>query len=654
MLRLNASVPSLTASQLEILNRFWKESARDILNATTLATCGHPGGSLSSLHFLLVLYGLANVHKDNFQSAERDRIYISHGHISPGVYATLARYDFFNAEEMVLHFRRMGARYAGHVESYVPGVEWSSGNLGQGLSAGCGAALGAKIKESHWKTIVCMGDGEQQKGQISEARRIAVKFQLSDLIGIIDLNRYQIGGATQDIMPQNIAENYASDGWNVIHLEKGNDFSAVYQALRKAWNKEVPNPNRPTVILAHTVMGYGFSFMSDICDFHGKSCTMEEHDKAFQELGLPNTLKTLQDQRKTLPWKSQGIEHFKAPQVNVDRGEPIVYSVNTLTDNRSAYGTALADLAKKNNFDPSKNKIVGISCDLEGSVKMGDFKKVDPKAFFECGIQEHHSAVMSGCLSKQGCQVFFSTFGVFGVDEVYNQQRLNAFNHSNLKTVCTHLGLSVGEDGPTHQSIDYIGLLRNAFGYSIFLPADPNQTDHIIRYVAGEYGNFFVGMGRAKTPVIANASGEAFFGKTYQFIPGKADVLTQGSNATIVAYGPLLDYAMTVAKKLSKEGISIRVLNMASIVPFDRQAILAAAQETGAILSVEDHFVGTGIAPMIDQILVEEQISIPVKHLGVQGFCSSGTPQELYQDQGMGLDDIEKQVKTLIAKKAAL
>ncbi len=651
MLRLDPSASSLNASQLETLNRFWKESARDILNATTLATCGHPGGSLSSLHFLLVLYGLANIRKENFQAPERDHVFISHGHISPGVYATLACYDFFDAEEMVVHFRRMGSRYAGHVESCLPGVEWSSGNLGQGLSAGVGAALASKIKGSKFKTIVCMGDGEQQKGQLSEARRAAVKFQLSDLIGIIDLNRYQIGGAISAIMPQNIAEDYAAAGWNVIPLEKGNDFAAVHQALRKAWNKEVPNPNHPTVILAHTVMGYGVSFMSDICDFHGKSCTEPEHEKACKELGVPNILKALQEKRKALPWKSCGIEHFKAPKVNVDRGEPIVYDVNVSTDNRSAYGAALADLAKKNNFDPSKNKIVGVSCDLEGSVKMGDFKKVDPKAFFECGIQEHHSAVMAGSLSKEGCQVFFSTFGVFGVDEVYNQQRLNAFNHSNVKTVCTHLGLSVGEDGPTHQSIDYIGLLRNAFGYSIFLPADPNQTDHIIRHVAGEYGNFFVGMGRAKTPVIADEKGQPFFGKNYKFVPGKADVLATGNDATIVTYGPLLDYALKAAKKLLQEGLKVRVLNMASVMPFDREGILAAAKETGAILSVEDHFVGTGIAPLIDQILVEEKISIPVKHLGAQGFCSSGTPPELYQDQGMGLEDIEKELKKLVSGK---
>ncbi|OVE73660.1 transketolase [bacterium B13(2017)] len=643
----------LTDEQLSILNQMWKDSVEDILNSTSLATCGHPGGSMSSIHFLLVLYGLANIRLNTVSSKERDRVIISHGHISPGLYATLARYGFFDRDEMVLNFRKMASKYAGHVEMGVPGVEWNTGNLGQGVSAACGIALAGKYNNLDVKTIVCMGDGEQQKGQISEARRAAVKFKLNNLIGIIDYNHCQIGGDISDIMPQDIHQNYLSDGWNVLQVENGHDFQEIYKALRKVWNNDVEKKEHPSVIIAKTIMGYGVSFMSEKCDFHGRACKPDEHEKACLELNIENKLTHLKEKRNQLPFGTAPRDPFVPPKINIDPGETITYDVNVLTDNRSAYGAALVDLAKKNNFDSTKNSIIGISCDLEGSVKMTAFKNMDPKSFFECGIQEHHSAVMAGSLSKEGLQVFFSTFGVFGVDEVYNQQRLNGFNNTNVKTVCTHLGLSVGEDGPTHQGIDYIGLLRNIPNYSIFIPADPNQTDHVIRHVASRYGNYFVGMGRAKTPVITNKVGEPFFGNDYEFIPGKMELLREGSDATIIANGPLLDYALKVADKLSKKNsLQIRVLNMCSVIPFDREAIKRAVKETGALLTVEDHYYCTGIGSIVDQVLVEEQLALPVKHLGVKCFVGSGTPPELYKDQGMGLDDIEEQIRLIVKSKS--
>ena len=195
--------------------------------------------------------------------------------------------------------------------------------------------------------------------------------------------------------------------------------------------------------------------------------------------------------------------------------------------------------------------VVGFSCDLEGSVKMDGFHKVSDTAFFESGIQEHHTATASGAMSREGFVTFFSTFGTFGVTEVFNQMRLNDINNTNLKLVCTHLGLDVGEDGQTHQCIDYIGLLQNLFGFSIFIPADPNQTDRIIRYVAGRPGNFFVGMGRSKVSPILDESGLPAFAGDYRFVPAKADWLRQGGQAAILAYGPIVHEAVKACEELA-------------------------------------------------------------------------------------------------------
>jgi transketolase len=155
------------------------------------------------------------------------------------------------------------------------------------------------------------------------------------------------------------------------------------------------------------------------------------------------------------------------------------------------------------------------------------------------GVQEHNAATMAGAISTDKIISFFSDFGVFGVDETFNQERLNDQNYTNLKLVCTHLGLDVGEDGKTHQCIDYIGVLRNLFGFKIVIPADPNQTDRVTRYVAGQPGNWFVGMGRSKVPVVTKQDGSVYFDENYRFEYGRADVLKEGEKGYIVAMAVL-------------------------------------------------------------------------------------------------------------------
>jgi len=194
-------------------------------------------------------------------------------------------------------------------------------------------------------------------------------------------------------------------------------------------------------------------------------------------------------------------------------------------------------------------------------VKTDEFAKSLPEWFFEGGIQEHNTAAIAGALSTQGVVVFFSDFGVFGVDETYNQHRLNDLNHTSLKLVCTHNGIDVGQDGKTHQCIDYAGVMNNLFGFKIIIPADGNQTDKIIRYVATHPGNFFVGVGRSKLPIILSEEGVPFFGEGYEFIYGKAEVVREGKLAVIISAGTLLHRAIQAWEILKEKGYSVRVVN---------------------------------------------------------------------------------------------
>jgi transketolase len=573
---------------------------------------------------------------------ERDRVIMSIGHVSPGVYSTLAAYGYFSEDDFLAGFRRTGSGFPGHVERIVPGVEWDTGNLGQGLSTAVGLAHGFKIQNRPNQVIVFMGDGEHQKGQIVEAIRYASKYKLDNLIVIVDRNHLQICGTTEEIMPQSIRSLYSINNWDVQYMEDGHDTNAYFQTFSKAYQKE---DGTPTVIVSRTTMSKGISFMENIPKYHGSPLDRESLAKAMAELGVPDEFDKWQAVREK-PVGTATIQQHKAPDVTVSGGAPILYEAGTMLDNRSAYGNALLGLAEANNSDGNM-VIAGISCDLEGSVKMGGFHKHSPSAYIEAGIQEHHAATMAGGLASLGLVPFFSTFGAFAVSEVYNQNRLNDFNHASVKVVATHVGLDVGEDGPTHQCIDYLGLFRNYFRSSVFMPADPNQTDRIIRYIATEPGNVFVGMGRSKTPVITKEDGTVFFDTDYEFQAGKGDWLREGKDATIICFGAVVPAVMDAWKTLKDAGHSVAVLNMASLLPMDKDAVRKAAA-TGVVLTVEDHHVETGLGSMVATVLAEDSLSVRFQRAGVSQYGGSGKPSDLYASQGLDAKSIANTLTAML------
>ncbi|WP_420208538.1 transketolase [Candidatus Electronema sp. JC] len=642
-LHFDLSAADLSSAELASLKEMRTRCARRILLSTSLAASGHPGGSLSSLDMLLVAYGILRHDPKTPRMEERDRFVASIGHISPGVYSVLAEHGYFNEEDFLAGFRRTGSGFPGHVESIVPGVEWDTGNLGQGLSTAVGMAHAFKLKGLNNRVFCLMGDGEQQKGQIVEAIRHAVKYKLDNLTVLIDRNKLQICGSTEDIMPQCMQKLYGGLGFNAVKLENGHDCNAIYKAMRDAYRNI---SGVPTVLIAQTVMGKGISFMENKAKYHGSTLPADDLAKALAELGVANDFEQWQEKRKQ-PVSGKSIMPPRADYPSVQAGEPIVYPVDKPTDCRSGYGNALTSLAQANNKAGQPPVIVGISCDLEGSVKMDGFHKHSPQAYLELGIQEHHAAGTAGAMSCEKLVTFFSTFGSFAVSEVYNQNRLNDFNHSNVKVVATHVGLDVGEDGPTHQCIDYLGLMKNYFRFSVFMPADPNQTDRIIRHIAVQPGNHFVGMGRSKTPTITREDGSIYYDADYVFTPGQADWLREGTDATIITYGALTPACIEAWKLLKQAGKSVGVLNMASLLPLDKDAVLAAAKR-GPIVTVEDHHVETGLGASAAAVLIDNGLAPKMKRLGVQQYGGSGKPSDLYKQQGLDAESIAKTVLEMI------
>lgn len=614
----------------------------DIIKMTTLAGSGHPGGSMSSIDLYLVLYSFANIDPKNPSDPDRDRIIISHGHTSPGVYAALGRLGFFPIDEAIINFRKAESPFEGHVEKCVPGVEWNTGNLGQGLSAGCGFALGAKIMKKDFHVFVAMGCGEQQKGQISEARRFAIKYHLDNLTVIIDYNNRQISGITHEIMPQNIRKNFESDGWYVIEIN-GHDFEEIYSSLRQAILMKTP-----TAILAHTVMGKGVSFMEGKEEYHGRALNLEEYKVAIKELGLNDELENYRKLRDKTTKTCHGRE-FKIQIPQIKTGIPRNYEAGEKLDNRTAFGNALVDIARQN-LNEDFLPIAVFDCDLASSVKTAGFAKEFPNNFFQGGIQEHNTATIAGAISTCGIVSFFADFGVFGIDETYNQHRLNDINGTNLKLIVTHNGLDVGEDGKTHQCIDYLGIMRNLFGYKVIVPADPNQTDRVIRYVSKTPGNFVVVMGRSQNPVILREDNKPYYGTPYEFHYGRADIIRPGKDAAVLTMGGMVFRALKAWEILKEKGIYVQILNISCPSDLDVEAIINASK-TGILITYEDHNIHTGLGSLIANILAENQVVVRFRKLGIKTYGASGKPDDLYKLQGLDIESLVKSILDLVKRK---
>jgi len=633
MTQMGFSTP-LTADQLAVLKERALTSRGHILTATSVAGSGHPGGSMSSLEMYTALYSCANLRPDEPRWPQRDRIVISHGHTSPGAYAALSATGFFPAEEFTAHFRQAGGVFEGHVERSVPGIEWSSGNLGQGLSAGLGLALGARLTGGAWHTFVAMSDGEQQKGQVGEARRAAVKEELGNLTAIVDWNHIQISGRTEDVMPVDLPAGWAADGWRVIECD-GHDLAALHEALRDAIDDGVPS-----VVLAHTVIGKGVSFMEGKEEFHGRGLKDDEYARAMQELGLdPEELGSAR-LRRSEPCLVQPLAH-ETPCVPMGSGTNRTLEAGEKADCRGAWGAALVDLAAANPDTP-----IGVfDCDLAVSVKTDGFALERPEGFIQLGVGEHNAATASGAMSTvPGVVSFWSDFGAFGIDEVYNQQRLNDINGAALKLAVTHCGLDVGEDGKTHQCIDYVGALRDLYGWKVIVPADANQTDRAVRAMPGLQGNVALAMGRSKLPVIVDGNGDVLFGAEYQFAYGEIVWAREGSDACVLTMGTVAGAAIAAADRLAEDGVEIEVGIVACPLHLDENAMEYASQ-VPLIVTVEDHNSRSGLGASVAEWLAANGSATRLVRLGVESYQSSGAAGDIMARAGLDVSGITHRLR---------
>ncbi len=587
------------------------------------AQSGHPGGSLSSIDFLSTLY-LSRLIQSN------EPLIVSNGHISPAIYALLGNLGVYDMQEVIRKFRRDSSIFEGHVTRHVKGVPFGTGPLGVGFSAAAGFALAQKLKDSKQKVFVTIGDGESQEGQVYETMHAIAKHNLNNLVIFMDYNKVQLTASLKDTMPINPKAHFKAAGFVVLEIN-GHNFKAIYKAIAKALNSK-----KPVLIMAKTIMGHGSQFMEPEgkkfkSTWHGKAPKMQDIQADLERLQLsPKEEALLSDclqkhnKLKNL-LKAPVFHKLLSPNPKVKVGKIRQYTAEDLTDNRSAYGNALLDLAKAN------RSVVALTADLEGSVKTNILKNKYPDRHLEVGIAEQAMVSISGGLSLQGIIPFCSTFGAFMSSRAKDQARVNDINQTNVKMVATHCGLSVGEDGPTHQALDDVGSFLGFFNTAIIEPGDPNQTDRVIRFVAAHHGNFYVRMGRHKYQVILDEKGQAFYGPKYRYKYGVADQIRSGQDIIVVSSGATLKQAVEAADQLRSKNIQLGVWNVSSPKQIDKK-LLQEIQKVKKLIVVQDHNPYSGLASQLEQALFQQGISVSAyANLAVKKYQLSDTYDKLYK-----------------------
>lgn len=599
--------------KIEKLKDLAKVLRGDILKMLQKSASGHTGGSLSCVEILAALFFHKMKHfPDNPQWEDRDKFVMSKGHGAPALYAALARSGYFGVKELDT-LRKVGSILRGHPFSKVtPGVEVCSGSLGQGLSQANGLALAARMDNRKTRVYVLLGDGEIQEGQIWEAAMTSAHYKIDNICCIIDNNGLQIDGKVADIKSvEPILAKWSSFGWNTLEVD-GHKLEEIIPALDKAEETK----GVPTLILANTVKGKGVSFMEGKVGYHGVAPSWEELQKAAVEIGF-------------------GLEEkdYPKPEPSIKKGPEV-----ELLGTREMYGQVLAELGAEN------PNIVVLDADLSGSTKSGVFGKKFPDRFFNMGVAEQDMMGTAAGFAAAGKIVFASTFAIFATGRAWEQVRQSiAFPGFNVKIVASHGGLTVGEDGASHQALEDIGLMRGLANMKVIVPADGYEAASAVREAVSMDGPVYIRTSREKFSILYN--------KDHKFVLGKAIVQRQGKDVAIIAIGLMVRFALEAATILEAEGIECTVINSSSVKPLDVETITKAARETGAVVTVEEHSIYNGLGSAVAEALSEE-CPVPMKRIGVRDkFGMSGPSHAILERYGLNAPSIAAQIRDFFLKK---
>ncbi|MBI4401940.1 MAG: transketolase [Nitrospirae bacterium] len=598
------------------------------VRATTEAGSGHPSSCCSAADIVAVLFfSVMRYDPKHPRHPNNDRFILSKGHAAPLLYAAWAEAGLFDKREL-LKLRTLTSDLEGHPTPRLAFVDVATGSLGQGLSAGVGMALNAKRTDrSSYRTYVLMGDGESVEGSVWEAVELARQYALDNLCAIVDVNRL---GQSDPTMLQHDMEAYrarwAGFGWHAIVVD-GHDIPALLAAFDEA----AFTKGKPTVLLARTFKGKGISFIEDRPDWHGKALKKgEESQKAIDEL--------------TRQLRQSAIEpeiRSPLPSPPPQRGEgkvgviaPPPYKPTDSVATREAFGAALAALGEANPL------VVGLDADVKNSTFTDKFGKQFPDRFFENFLAEQNMIGAAVGLAACGKIPFAATFACF-LTRAYDFIRMAAISRSNIKLVGTHVGVSIGEDGPSQMGLEDLAMMAAQPGMVVLYPSDAVSMYRLVEVAAAHRGPVYIRTGRPKSPIL--------YGTSDTFAIGGCKVLrhSRSDKLTIVAAGVTLFEVLKAHDQLKETGIPVRVIDLYSIVPIDRSTLLECARATGdRILTVEDHYAHGGLGDAVLSAVGSE--GMRVHKLAVREIPHSGKPDELVDHFGISARAIVEAAKQIL------
>jgi transketolase len=607
----------------------WKDLAAqlriDSIRCTTAAGSGHPTSGMSAADLMAVL--LAKYLRFDWSDPHHpsnDRLIFSKGHACPLLYAMYKAAGAITDQEL-LTLRMLGSRLEGHPNPHAfPLVEVATGSLGQGLPIGVGMALNGKyLDRLPYHVWVVLGDSEMAEGSIWEAFDKASYYKLNNLVGVLDLNRLGQRGETDlGWNSSAYAARARAFGWHAIELD-GHDVAAIDKAYAAALSQE----DKPTVLIAKTEKGHGYSGTANKEGWHGKALPPDMAKAAIAELGGERhiTVKTaLPDPQ--MPATTAGRQPLKLP----------AYPQGGKEATRKAYGDSLAALGSH------RTDMVVLDAEVSNSTHADEFKKAHPDRFFEMFIAEQQMLGAAIGLSVLGKRPFASTFAAF-FTRAYDQIRMAAVSNATVHLAGSHAGTSIGEDGPSQMGLEDLAMMRAVCGSTVLYPSDPNQTAQLVKQMIDLPGVSFLRTTREKTPVLYRP-GDAF--------PiGGSMVVKQSDKdrAAVVGAGITLHEALKAHEQLKSAGIEVRIIDAYSVKPIDRGTLITAAKEAGGrIVVVEDHWFEGGLGDAVLDAFLGADVKPTVVKLAVTKMPGSGTPAELMNAAGIDAAAIAAAVKRLL------
>ena len=607
----------------------------DSIQSTSEAGSGHPTSCMSAAEIMAALF-FAEMRFDPHDPRHpgSDRFVLSKGHAAPILYAAWAEAGAFDRAELV-KLRRFDSDLEGHPTPRLPFVDVATGSLGQGICAAIGISLNARRIKSDYRTYVLLGDGESAEGSVWEAADVGAVDKLDNLCGITDVNAL---GQSRPTMWQHDMEQFErrwrAFGWHPIVVD-GHDMEAILDAFEEARRTK----GQPTMILARTIKGKGVTFVEGKDGWHGKAFKKgDELDRALAELEkqfVPRINVVNVDLARQIP---------KPPATprEDDKPKPIAppsYKVGDKVATREAYGTAIAKLGE------ADARVVALDADVKNSTFSEKFEKVAPDRFYQNFIAEQVMVGASMGLATRGAIPFPSTFACF-LARAADFIRMAAISQVGIKMAGSHAGISIGEDGPSQMALEDLAVCRTQPNIAVLYPCDAVSTERLVALAAYHPGPVYIRTSRPQTPVT--------YGNDETFAIGGLKVLrhSAGDVATVIGGGVTVFEALKAYEALKASGTSIRVIDLYSVAPVDKDALVAAARATGGhLITVEDHYAAGGIGDAVAEAVADA--GFQVHRLAVREIPRSGKPDELLDRFGISARHITEAVRAVASVAAS-